>query len=379
MSRNQNQPPAGHPEIEFTPRCTQVKPVDRSNGYNAWIITLEDGTEYQLTGLPVTFDVPGVGVHDAYNEMASAGLCSIDGHDMPLRKVDDSAEQENSQLLAPPSFGGNNQQPITVEEVPIRPVLEPPAYGSSGGQQVEQGDATTVLAILAFGGGAALIRHLAQRDRASQLKETITYNHQDLEEEIYYAEQQESPDVSTRPVHVSERVGVPSPWAGVHTGTLISQGLQPEIRPETERKYPGNNVETARKQGGNIFTQAETGRKYVGNISSPPETERKFSQSFQTFPGNRAEITPEMLDELRNEFDSRFQVDEGTPDNQDVAKGGYEIDVNNIDAQVLYESLRDQGVSNARTLGWAIFGVNGGRNWSTVSQILSTWNSEYES
>ncbi len=362
MARNQNQPPAGHPEIEFTPSCTQVKPVDRNNGYNAWVITLEDGTEYQLTGLPQTFDVPGVGVHNAYQEMSSSGLCSIDGHDMPLRKVELTSEEANNQLLAAPTFGSPQQAESVIEEIPVRPVLEPPSYGGNSQNLDKGGDPAVVIGILAFGGGAALIRHLAQRERAYQLRETTVYRNHDLEEEIYYAPEQERPDVSSRPVHVPDHVGVPSPWAGGRAGSFISQGFGAEIRPETERKYVGNAAEISRKPGGNTF--------------SSPETGRKPSHSFQTFPGNRAEINSEMLTQLQNEFDLRFQEDENPIESE---RAFFTIDVENIDAQMFYEQLRGQGIHDAKTLGQKIFGVYGGRKWSTVSQILSTWSSEYES
>jgi hypothetical protein len=86
-----------------------------------------------------------------------------------------------------------------------------------------------------------------------------------------------------------------------------------------------------------------------------------------------SQINPDLLSKLHTEFDLRFQ------DDQQVESAYFNIDVNNIDAQIVYDQLRSQGISDARTLGQKIFGVNGGRKWSAVSQILFTWSAEYES
>lgn len=334
MNRSQNIPPAGHPTIEYTPKCTQVYPIGSDTGDNGWYIRLDDGSSYLITYLPSSYDAPGYGQYDAYREMEAAGQCSQNGVVMPMRKR-------------------SPQQEIAIETVPTAPqssyiVNEYPQLG-------QDNFATTALVCAAvLGAGYGAVKYFSRAQVEYWLGQ--------------YEEDRISQNTIVDPLPVPPSGSVPSPWAGTPISQPLPRFSMSGNGPEAEWKRPGNGPETSWKQaetGGNEMEIAGNKWKQSGNNPEINGSNWKRSGSeAEMDPKPVATITVDDIDYIRTQLSS---IRERSQQND-----FYDLDVNNEEAFLRYCQLKDH--HTRRTIASMMFDIEGGRKWDQVKNIFDEWD-----
>ena len=341
MNRSQNMSPAGHPSIEYTPKCTQVYPVGSDTGDNGWYIRLEDGSSYLITHLPSSYDVPGYGQYDAYREMEAAGQCSQNGVVMPMRK------RLPQQEIAIETVSTASQSSYIVNEYP----------------QLGQDSftTTTLVCAAALGLGYGAVKYFSRAQVEYWLGQ--------------YEEDRISQNTIVDPLPVPPSGSVPSPWAGTPISQPLPRFSMSGNGPEAEWKCPGNAPEATGSRaetGGNEVEIAGNKWKQSGNNPEINGSDWKQSGSRAEISGSEAEMDPKPVatitlddvDYIRNQLSliqSRSQQSDF-----------YDLDVNNEEAFLRYCQLKDH--HNRRTIASIMFNIEGGRKWEQVRGVFDEWD-----
>lgn len=328
MNRSQNIPPAGHPTIEYTPKCTQVYPIESDTGDNGWYIRLDDGSSYLITYLPSSYDAPGYGQYDAYREMEAAGQCSQNGVVMPMRKR-------------------SPQQEIAIETVP--PTASQFSYIVNEYPQLGQDNfATTALVCAAvLGAGYGAVKYFSRAQVEYWLGQ--------------YEEDRISQNTIVDPLPVPPSGSVPSPWAGTPISQPLPRFSMSGNGPEAEWKRPGNGPETSWKQ-------AETG----GNEMEIAGNKWKQSGNNPEINGSRAEMDPKPVATITVDDIDYIRTQLSSIRERSQQNDFYDLDVNNEEAFLRYCQLKDHHTRT--TIASMMFDIEGGRKWEQVKNIFDEWD-----